>query len=112
MPQLFVKGAHGSFSAVTDYLKVFPQRVEKVFETLSYFDTMNMADRIQCPVFASVALKDNTCPAQMYFASYNRIKASRDIRIYPFNGHEGGGRVHNELKLKFLREHMKGEAKK
>lgn len=107
-----VEEANGSFSAVTDYLKAFPRRVEKVFETLSYFDTMNMADRIQCPVLASVGLKDNVCPARMYFASYNRIRAPREIRLYPFNGHEGGGRVHNEVKLRFLRDHMKGEAKK
>lgn len=101
-----VEGAFGSFSAVTDYLKVFPMHTEKAFETLSYFDTMNLADRIQCPVLASVGLKDNVCPARQYFATYNRIASPKEIRLYPFNGHEGGSAVHNEVKLRFVRDHL------
>lgn len=100
--QYRVKGAHGSFSAVTEYLKVFPGHTEKVFETLSYFDTMNMADRIKCNVLASVGLRDNICPAKMYFATYNRITSPKDIWLYPFNGHEGGGAVHTGLKMRYL----------
>jgi cephalosporin-C deacetylase len=87
-------------------LKIYPEQVERVFETLSYFDTMNMADRIKCSVLASVAMRDQVCPAKMYFATYNRIQAEKEIRIYPFNGHEGGGRVHNDVKLKYLRKHL------
>lgn len=102
-----VEGAYGSFSAVTDYLKVFPMRTEQALETLSYFDTMNLADRIRCKVLSSVAMKDATCPPRQYFATYNRISSPKEIRIYPFNGHEGGGAVHNEVKLRFVRENLK-----
>jgi cephalosporin-C deacetylase len=101
-----VEGSNGSFSAVTDYLKAFPMHTEKAFETLSYFDTMNMADKITCKVLASVGLKDNTCPAQMYFATYNRITAPKQVYLYPFNGHEGGGAVHNEVKMRFVRDNL------
>lgn len=101
-----IEGSHGSFSYVTEYLKVFPDRVDRVFETLSYFDTMNMADRIRCKVLASVALKDEICPAMLYFATYNRITSEKHIKIYPFNGHEGGGKVHNEIKMRFLKENL------
>ncbi|OPJ62727.1 acetylxylan esterase [Clostridium oryzae] len=97
-----VEGAFGSFSSVTDYLKHYPDKIEKAFETLSYFDTMNMADKITCKVLASVGLKDNICPGKLYFATYNRIKGEKYIKIYPFNGHEGGGEYHNEIKLKFV----------
>ena len=101
-----IDGAYGSYSAVTDYLKVHPDKVEKVFETLSYFDTMNMAENIKCKILASVGLKDNVCPALMYFASFNRIKSEKEIKIYPFNGHEGGHTVHNEVKMNFLRDNL------
>ena len=101
-----VEGAHGAFSSVTDYLKVHPYETDRVFETLSYFDTMNMADKIQCKVLASVGLKDDICPAIMYMATYNRIKSEKEIRMYPFNGHEGGSSVHNEVKLRFLRDFL------
>ncbi|OJU18608.1 MAG: acetylxylan esterase [Clostridiales bacterium 43-6] len=101
-----VEGAFGSFSGVTEYLKRYPHKVDETFETLSYFDTMNMAKHIQCPVLASVALKDNICPAKMYFATYNRITAEKQIEIYPFNGHEGGGDIQTEKKMRFLYKHL------
>lgn len=99
-----IEGENGSFSSVTEYLRRHPFHIEKVYETLSYFDTMNMAEKISCKILAAVALKDTICPAKHYFASYNRIAAPKDIRIYPFNGHEGGHNVHMEEKLKFLKE--------
>lgn len=101
-----VDGSHGSFALVADYLKRFPLRTEQVFETLSYFDTMNMSEQIKCNLLASVALKDMVCPAKLYFASYNRIKCPKEIKLYPFNGHEGGHGVHNEIKLRYLMDHL------
>lgn len=97
-----IEGEHGSFACLTDYLRRFPDRVDAVYDTISYFDTMNMADKIKCPVLASVALKDNICPAKYYYATYNRITAPKEIVVYPFNGHDGCGNVHMQKKLEFL----------
>lgn len=97
-----IEDATGGFASVVEYLKKYPERVDQVLDTLSYFDTMNMADKIQCKIFASVGLADTTCPAKLFFASYNRIQSPKDIIIYPFNGHEGGHKVHTHLKLKFV----------
>lgn len=104
-----VEGAFGAFGSITEYLKKYPDRLERAYETLSYFDTMNMADRIKCRVLASVGIKDNICPAKLYFASYNRIKSPKEIRIYPFNGHEGGHSVHLQEKLRFVWEWLNKE---
>lgn len=98
-----VEGNHGAFGAVTEYLRRHPDQTDLVMDNLSYFDTMNMAERIQCPVLASVALKDEICPPQMYYATYNRITTEKEIHIYPFNGHEGGGSKQTEVKLAHLR---------
>lgn len=103
-----VEGNHGSFAAVNAYLRVFPEQTDEVLKTLSYFDTMNMADKIECPVFASVALGDQTCPAKCYFASYNRIKAPKQITVYPFNEHDGAGAFHLEKEMRYLKEHIPG----
>ncbi|MCI8441615.1 MAG: acetylxylan esterase [Provencibacterium sp.] len=102
--QARVEGRHGSFSSVNDYLRRYPDRVDTVYETLSYFDTMNMAENIRCPVLASVALADQVCPARCYFASYNRIKSPKHICVYPFNEHDGAGQVHLEKELQFLKD--------
>ncbi|WP_150265996.1 acetylxylan esterase [Paenibacillus tepidiphilus] len=99
-----IDGQHGSFAAVADYLRRHPEELDLVLNELSYFDTMNMAERITCKVLASVALKDETCPAEMYFATYNRIPGEKEINIYPFNGHEGGGAKQTEVKLAKLRQ--------
>lgn len=98
-----VIGRHGSFAAVNQFLQRYPEEAERAFETLSYFDTMNMADRIQSPVFASVALSDEVCPAKCFYATYNRICAEKEITVYPFNGHDGAAEVHLEKEIKWLR---------
>lgn len=100
-----IEGYHGAFASVAEYLKRHPEQTDLVLDNLSYIDTMNLADRIRCRVLASVALKDEICPAQMYFATYNRIKSEKEIIIYPFNGHEGGGAAHTEYKLAYLRKY-------
>ncbi|MDQ6419444.1 acetylxylan esterase [Paenibacillus sp. LHD-117] len=97
-----IEGNHGAFGAVTEYLRRHPEQTDLVMDNLSYFDTMNMAERIECPVLASVALKDETCPPLMYFASYNRIRGEKEIVVYPFNGHEGGGSKQTEVKLSYM----------
>ncbi|TYP79204.1 acetylxylan esterase [Paenibacillus methanolicus] len=97
-----VEGLHGAFASAAEYIKRHPEQLDLVLDQLSYFDTMNMAERITCRVLASVALKDEICPPEMYFATYNRIPGEKEIRIYPFNGHEGGGAFHTEEKLRFL----------
>lgn len=99
-----VWGENGAFAAVAEYLRKYPSRVEQVFETLSYFDIMNMAEKMRSPLFASVALKDDVCPARHFFAAYNRISSKKEITIYPFNGHDGARWSHWEKKLAYLRD--------
>ena len=83
-----IAGEHGSFGTIANYLRRYPERTDRVFTTLSYFDLINLTERITCPVYASVGLKDNVCPAKMFFAAYNRITAPKQINIQPFMGHE------------------------
>ncbi|MDR2050885.1 MAG: acetylxylan esterase [Deltaproteobacteria bacterium] len=99
-----VEHGYGVFSAVRDYLRIYPDRLEETLDTLSYFDTMNMADKIRCPVFASAGLRDDVCPAELYFATYNRICSEKEIALYPFNKHEGGGALHTGKKLSFMKK--------
>lgn len=101
-----VRHAYGAFSSVTEYLKIHPGHTDRALETLSYFDTMNMAEQIRCPLLVSVGGQDQVCPPYCYFASYNRINAPKEICVYPYNGHEGGRSNHLEKKLAFLARHL------
>ena len=96
----------GAFGGVNEYLREHPDQVDRVFETLSYFDTMNMADRITAPTVASVALDDIVCPPECYFATYNRISAEKDMTVYPFCGHGDARGEQVEKQIEALSERV------
>lgn len=79
------------FTEITRYLAVHRDQDERVFRTLSYFDGVNFARRVQSPALFSVALMDAIVLPSSVFAAYNHLAAvDREIEVYTFNGHEGG----------------------
>lgn len=94
----------GAFGAVNEYLRVHPGQTDLAFETLSYFDTMNMAEWITAPTVAAVGLDDTVCPAECYYATFNRIPALKHMTVYPFAGHGDVSRSQVEVQLSFLCE--------
>ncbi|MCP3693364.1 MAG: acetylxylan esterase [Planctomycetaceae bacterium] len=77
----------------------------RTLRTLSYFDTMNLAPWIRCPVFMGVGLQDPICPPSTNFTLYNRVPGKKRYRVYPFSGH-GVGAGHRELVFRWLREQL------
>jgi cephalosporin-C deacetylase len=75
-------------------------------KTLSYFDVMNLAPWIQCPVLVSIGLIDEITPPSTVFAAYNHIESNKDIRVYRYFGHEFIPAFQTE-KLQFLRQNLK-----
>lgn len=79
------------FTEITRYLAVHRDQDARVFRTLSYFDGVNFARRVQAPSLFSVALMDAIVLPSSVFAAYNHLAAEdREIEVYTFNGHEGG----------------------
>ncbi|MEP6481729.1 MAG: acetylxylan esterase [Rhodoglobus sp.] len=79
------------FTEVARYLSVHRDKVDRVFETLGYFDGVNFARRIHAAALFSVALMDEVVMPSSVFAAYNHLATDdADIEIYSFNGHEGG----------------------
>lgn len=78
----------GSLVAVEDFLHRNPEYLDKVFETLSYFDNLNHCQNIKCRVRVSIGLKDPVCPPQSIFGVYNHILAPKSMELYPFSGHD------------------------
>lgn len=60
---------------------------QTTLKTLSYFDTMNLAGRIRCPVKMGIGLQDDVCPPSTSFAAFNRVRGPREFNIYPMHGH-------------------------
>lgn len=98
--------AVGPYEEITDFMKAYPEHIERAFNTLSYFDTMNLVTLTGVRrAYYSVALWDDICPPSTVFASYNHLPASveKSIEVYRYNGHEGGGALHEQRRLRWLR---------
>ncbi|MGJ8454534.1 acetylxylan esterase [Pseudothermotoga sp. U03pept] len=92
------------YAEISRYCKIHPDQTETVFRTLSYFDGVNFAARARASALFSVALMDDICPPSTVFAAYNHYAGAKQIEVYPFAGHEGGGSYHIQNKIKFLQE--------
>lgn len=76
------------YREIADYVRAWPERCEQVFQTLSYFDNLNLADRIRAKVLVSIGLWDLICPPSSIFAVVNRMKCPKEVAVYPCMGHE------------------------
>lgn len=90
------------YTEISRYLSVHRGHIDRVFETLSYFDGMNLAARCKADCLYSVALMDTICPPSTIYAAYNQVTARKEIRQYKFNNHEGGGILQTQSKLDYL----------
>ena len=59
---------------------------EKV-ATLAYYDVVNFARRITCPVFLTWGYNDNTCPPTTSYIVWNLITAPKESLMTPINEH-------------------------
>jgi len=90
------------YEELAAYCRVHPEQVDQVFATLSYIDVVNHGKRATAPALFSVGLADDITPPSTIFAAYHSYGGPRDIAVYPFSGHEGGGTRHFEAQLEFL----------
>ncbi len=90
------------YQELVGYLARYRERFDTVMNTLSYFDGVSFAARSNAPALYSVALMDEVCPPSTVFAAFNAQPGEKEISIYPFNGHEGGGEFHEVDKLGWL----------
>ena len=85
----YFKATH--WDEVDDWLAEDSSRTwVSMLRTMSYFDTMNMTDKITCPVLMRIGLQDKVCPPATSFASFNKIKGQKEYRVYHDKGHDLG----------------------
>jgi cephalosporin-C deacetylase len=95
------------YAEIALYLKAHRDHVTRVFDTLAYFDGAILGRRATAPALFSVALMDRICPPSTVYAAYNYYAGDKDIRIYPYNDHEGGQGFHDIEKLQWLSQMLK-----
>ena len=90
------------YSEIAMYCKTHRDKIESVFETLSYFDGLNFSARAKAPALFSVGLMDNICPPSTVYAAYNHYAGPKQITVWEYNNHEGGASYQSQAKLEFL----------
>lgn len=92
------------YQEIARYCMIHRDKIDAVFSTLSYFDGVNFAPRAGARALFSVALMDEICPPSTVFAAFNHYAGPKDVRVYPFNHHEGGANFQTVEQLKFMSE--------
>jgi cephalosporin-C deacetylase len=91
------------YQEIGRYLLVHRDKEAAVFNTLAYFDGMNFAVRASAPALFSAGLMDEVCPPSTVFAAYNHYAGPKEMRVWRYNHHEGGGPYQTIEKVNFLR---------
>lgn len=91
------------YEEIAQYCKTHRDKVDAVFSTLGYFDGINFAKRASAKALFSVGLMDEICPPSTVYAAYNHFKGEKQISVWRYNHHEGGGTYQTVEKTKFLR---------
>ena len=78
-----------AYGEISNYLRRCGQEeIARTFQTLSYFDNVNLAGMVRARTLISVGLCDPLCPPSGIFAAYNHLACRRQIEVYPYMGHE------------------------
>jgi cephalosporin-C deacetylase len=100
---------------LTAFVAAWRHHEQTAYNTLSYFDGVNLARRATAPALFSVGLMDAVCPPSTVFAAYNAYggeeEVAKDITVYSHNGHEGGAGYQIDAQLSWFAERFAGEGR-
>lgn len=102
------------YGEIVTFLSVHREAEAAVRRTLSYVDGVSFARRATAPLHLGTGLRDTVCPPRSTFAVRNAYATRQvalgeprppiELRVYPFNHHEGGEALHVRRQLCWLRE--------
>lgn len=78
--------------------------IDRALATLDHVDGLNFAARATAPALFGTALRDPVTPPSTGFAAFHHYAGEKELQVWRFNGHEGGGGHHRVEELRFLRE--------
>jgi cephalosporin-C deacetylase len=98
------------YEEINDFLRAHPESRGAVEETVAYFDGINFADKITCPIIMNIGLQDNVCPPETGYVLFNQIGATdKQLYTYDGHGHDAGRYKHNAIVDRFFAHHLWSE---
>ena len=94
------------YEEINEYLRLYPEREQAVRETLNYFDGINFAPLIRCPMQINIGLRDDVCPPETGFALYDALGCEKTLHPYPNCAHDAGSHWEAPRIVEFLARHL------
>ncbi len=95
------------YEEINEYLRRFPEREAAVRATVAYYDGINFAPLIRCPMLVYVGLADDVCPPETGYDVCRAMTCPKEMHAYPRCAHDAG--IHWEMpKVEaFLAQHLR-----
>ena len=75
------------FKSVHDYLTLYPEHTDQVFDTLTYFDIINLISLLRVPASFALGLDDDVCLPEFVYSAYTHAPCEKEISLHPFTPH-------------------------
>ena len=75
------------YNELNCYARAHPDRASQMLDTLRYYDAVNFAGRIQCPMAVGIAMDDEVCPPETSYAAYQQLTGPKELWLFPDSGH-------------------------
>jgi cephalosporin-C deacetylase-like acetyl esterase len=99
----YLDGRAGGYPHFNRYHQMLtPEKVN----TMAYYDVVNFARRIKCPVYLTWGYNDNVCPPTTSYIVWNLITASKESLITPVNEHWTSSET-NYQQMLWLQKHIR-----
>jgi cephalosporin-C deacetylase len=90
------------YQEIAQFCRIHRDKIDVVFETLSYFDNLNLVQWATAPALFSIGMHDPICPADTIFAARNNYAGPTTTSIYEYNTHEGGSVAHQLVQAEWI----------
>jgi cephalosporin-C deacetylase len=96
------------YEEINDYLRLHPQNRDAMIKTWNYYDCINFADRIQCPIIVYIGLQDDVCPPETAYPLMDKIQSpEKKLYAYDGHGHDANHHLHDEVVDTFFDNQLK-----
>ena len=75
------------YDEISCYSRAYPGKTGQMLDTLRYFDGVNFAPRIKCPMVVGIAMEDEVCPPETSYAAYRLLGGEKELWLFPNSGH-------------------------
>ena len=96
------------YEEINDYLGIYPDQWADIVSTWNYYDCINFAERIRCPIIVYIGLQDDVCPPETAYPLMEKINSSaKKLYEYEGHGHDANHHEHDHVVDAFFDKQLK-----